>query len=116
MDKRWQWVLGTLGTEEAPFSPGALVALRARLIVHALARKLVARTVELAKVTGQCGWQHLRAALASAPLIGAGRVEDTWNLLGRAMHHLVVVASQGPGLAQEVIRHKAGVTGLGHTS
>jgi hypothetical protein len=32
MDQRWQLVLGTLGQEAAPFSPGALVAFRARRI------------------------------------------------------------------------------------
>ena len=116
MDKRWQLVLGTLGEEEAPFSQGALVAFRERLIAHELDRRLVARTVELAKASGQFGWQHLRAALDSSPLIGAGRVEDTWNLLGRAMHQLVVLASQVTGLSPESIRHASGVTVLGHTS
>jgi hypothetical protein len=116
MDKRWQLVLGTLGEEAAPFSQGSLVAVRARLIGQELDRKLVARTVECAKATGKCGWQQRRAALDSSPLIGAGRVEDTWKLLGRAMHQLVVLASQGTGLAPEVIRQKAGVTVLGQAS
>src|SRR5262245_40892780 len=116
MDKRWQLVLGTLGEEAAPFSQGALVAFRERLIAHDLDRTLVARTVALAKASGKFGWQHLRAALDSSPLIGAGRVEDTWNLLGRAMQQLVVLASQVTGLSQAVIHHKAGVTLLGHSS
>ena len=116
LDKRWQLVLGTLGEDEAPFSQGSLVAFRTRLITHELDRQLVARTVALAKETGQFGWQHLRAALDSSPLIGAGRVEDTWNLLGRAMHQLVVLASQVTGLSHEVIRQKSGVTVLGHSS
>jgi transposase len=77
MDKRWQLVLGTLGAEEAPFSQGALVAFRERLIAHDLDRKLGSRTVELAKASGKFGWQHLQAALDSSPLLGAGRVEDT---------------------------------------
>jgi hypothetical protein len=116
MDKRWQLVLGTLGDAEAPFSQGALVAFRERLIAHDLDRQLVSRTVELAKASGKFGWQHLRAALDSSPLLGAGRVEDTWNLLGRAMQQLVVLASQGTGLSQEVIRQKSGVTLLGQLS
>src|SRR5262249_16414748 len=86
------------------------------LIAHDLDRTLVARTVALAKASGKFGWQHLRAALDSSPLIGAGRVEDTWHLLGRAMQQLVGLASQVTGLAQEVIRDKAGVTLLGHAS
>jgi hypothetical protein len=116
MDKRWQLVLGTLGEEEAPFSQGTLVAFRARLITHDLDRKLVSRTVELAKASGKFGWQQLHAALDSSPLLGAGRVEDTWNLLGRAMEQLVVLASQVTGLAPEVISQKAGVTLWGQSS
>ena len=116
MDKRWQLVLGTLGEEEAPFSQGALVAFRARLIAQELDRKLVSRTVALAKASGTFGWQHLRAALDSSPLIGAGRVEDTWNLLGRAMQQLVVLASRVTELSPGVIRQKAGVTLLGQSS
>lgn len=116
MDKRWQLVLGTLGQEAAPFSQGALVAFRARLLTHNLDRMLVSRTVELARHTGKFGWQPLQAALDSSPLIGAGRVEDTWNLLGRAMQQLVVLASQVTGLAAEVITGQAQVTLLSAAS
>ena len=116
MDKRWQLVIGTLGEDTAPFSQGALVAFRARLITHELDRTLVSRTVELAKASGKFGWQHLQAALDSSPLIGAGRVEDTWNLLGRAMYQIVVLASQVTGLSPDVISHTAGVMLLGHSS
>jgi hypothetical protein len=105
--------LGTLGEEAAPFSQGALGAFRARLLGQDLARQLGARTVECAKAPGKCGWQQRRAALDSSPLLGAGRVEDTWHLLGRAMQQLVVLASQVTGLAPEGILHKAGVTVLG---
>jgi hypothetical protein len=85
-------------------------------MAHDLDRQLVSRTVELAKARGKCGWQHLRAALDSSPLLGAGRVEDTWNLLGRAMQQLVVLASQVTGLSPEVIRQMSGVTVLGQSS
>lgn len=88
-DRRWQLVLGTLGEEQAPFGQGSLVRFRMRMIEHDLDRKLVDRTVELAKRTKKFGWQHLRAALDSSPLRGAGRVEDTWNLIGRAMSRVV---------------------------
>jgi hypothetical protein len=110
MDKRWQLVGGTWGEDEAPFSQGALVACRARLIAHELDRQMGSRTVALAQASGPGGWQHLRAALDAAPLIGAGRVEDTWHLLGRARPQLVGLASQVTGLAPEAIAHPAGVT------
>jgi hypothetical protein len=88
-DRRWQLVLGTPGQDQAPFGQGSLVRFRERMIEHNLDQKLVARTVELAKKTGQLGWQKLKVALDSAPLLGAGRVEDTWNLLGRAIRHVI---------------------------
>jgi hypothetical protein len=116
LDKRWPLVLGTLGEDPAPFSQGALVAFRARLITHELERTLVSRTVALAKASGKCGGQHLQAALDSSPLIGAGRVEDTWNLRGRARDQLVVWASQVTGLSPDVISQTAGVMLLGHSS
>ncbi|MFV8752046.1 transposase [Nannocystaceae bacterium ST9] len=92
MDLRWQLVLGTLGKDEAPFGQGTLSRFRARMIAHDLDRRLLERTVELAKQTGSFGWKQLRVAFDSSPLRGAGRVEDTWNLIGRAMSKLVVVS------------------------
>lgn len=89
MDQRWQLVLGTLGEEEAPFGQGSLPRFRERLAEHDLDRRLVERTVELAKKTGAFGWKNLKAALDSSPLRGAGRVEDSWNLIGRAMAKMV---------------------------
>src|SRR5688572_23478746 len=89
MDKRWQLVLGCLGAPKAPFSQGALVDFRERMVAHDLDRKLLDRTVELAKRTGKFGWQHLKVALDSSPLLGSGRVLDTWNLIGKALSTVV---------------------------
>jgi transposase len=47
-------------------------------------RRLIERTIELAAQKGTFGSRQLRAALDSSPLWGAGRVEDTYNLLGHA--------------------------------
>lgn len=88
-DQRWKLVLGTLGQKRAPFGQGSLVRFRTRAIEHDLDKKLVERTVELAKRTGRYSWKHLKVALDSSPLEGAGRVEDTWNLIGRAMAKVV---------------------------
>jgi len=92
-DRRWQLVLGTLGQDAAPFGQGSLVRFRTRMIAYDLDKQLVARTVELAKKSGGFGWQKLRVALDSSPLQGAGRVEDTWNLIGRAMAKVVHAVS-----------------------
>jgi len=42
------------------------------MMAHDLDRKLVDRTVELAKRSGTFGWKKLRVALDSSPLQGAG--------------------------------------------
>ena len=104
-DRRWQLVLGTLDDEQAPFGQGTLVRFRTRVIAHDLDRKLLDRTIELAKKTGAFGWQKLRVALDSSPLQGAGRVEDTWNLIGRAMSKVVHAVSIALNIdADEVIQ------------
>jgi IS5 family transposase len=103
VDKRWQLVLGCLGAEEAPFSQGVLSQFRDRMIAHDLDKKLLDRTVELAKRTGKFGWQHLKAALDSSPLLGAGRVLDTWNLIGRALSTVVTCAAKVTGRKREQI-------------
>jgi hypothetical protein len=116
VDQRWQLVLGCLGAHAAPFSQGALVKFRARMIAHDLDRKLLDRTVALAKQTGRFGWQALRAALDSSPLVGAGRVEDTWNLIGRALRTVATCAAKTLQISRDQVLRDAGVTLLGTTS
>ena len=82
MDRRWQLVLDCMNAEEPPFSKGTWVAFRKRLIEKNLDRRLIERTVGLAAQTRGFGARALRAALDSSPLWGAGRVEDTLNLMG----------------------------------
>src|SRR5215831_16916457 len=96
MDRRWQLALDCLDAAKPPFSKGTLVGFRKRLIAHDLDRALIDRTVELAQSTKGFGAQALRAALDSSPLWGAGRVEDTINLMGHALHKAlgVIAVSQ----------------------
>jgi transposase len=102
MDRRWQLVLGCLDAEEPPFSKSTLVAFRKRLIEHEMDRRLVERTVEVAARRRSFGHKALRAALDSSPLWGAGREEDTYNLLGHALKKAlgVIARQQGRGLAE----------------
>jgi Transposase DDE domain/Transposase domain (DUF772) len=102
MDRRWQLVLGCLDAEEPPFSKSTLVAFRKRLIEHEMDRRLIERTVEVAARRRTFGHKALRAALDSSPLWGAGRVEDTYNLLGHALKKAlgVIARQQGRGLAE----------------
>lgn len=113
VDQRWQLVLGCLGARKAPFSQGALVKFRQRMIAHDLDQQLLDRTVALAKRTGRFGWQALRAALDSSPLVGAGRVEDTWNLIGRALRTVATCAAKTLQVPRDQVLQDAGVTLLG---
>jgi hypothetical protein len=110
VDPRWQLALGCLGAARAPFSQGALVAFRERLIAHDLDKRLLDKTVALAKTRGGFGWQHLRAALDSSPLLGAGRIEDTWNLIGRALATVVTCAAQTLRVPRDQVVRAAGLT------
>lgn len=102
MDRRWQLVLDCVDTEEAPFSKGTLVAFRQRLIEGQMDRRLIERTIEIASQSQAFGSRALRAALDSSPLWGAGRVEDTCNLIGHALKKVmrVVAAQQGRELVE----------------
>jgi hypothetical protein len=99
MDRRWQLVLDCLDAEHAPFGKGTLVRFRQALIAHDLDRRLIERTVEVATrdEVREVSSRHLRAALDSSPLWGAGRVEDTYNLLGHALRKAVGVLARQQG-------------------
>jgi transposase len=84
MDRRWQLVLDCIDTQAPPFSKPTLIAFRQRLIATQMDRRLLERTIEVAAATKAFGSRHLRAALDSSPLWGAGKVEDSYNLLGHA--------------------------------
>jgi Transposase DDE domain/Transposase domain (DUF772) len=116
MDRRWQLVLDCLDASRPPFSKGTLVAFRQRLLEQDADRRLIERTVALAERRGGFGSRALRAALDSSPLWGAGRVEDTYNLLGHALRKALGVwaRQQGRGLADTAT--EAGVPILGGSS
>ena len=116
MDKRWQMVLDCLGAESPPFSQSTLFNFRMRLIAHHLDKTLLDRTVTLAETTGGFGARQLRAALDSTPLFGAGRVEDTLNLLGHALRKAVGLAARELGTSAAAIREAAGMLLVGHSS
>ncbi len=88
-------MLDCLDTEQAPFRKGTLVAFRQRVIEGQMDRRLIERTIEIANQSQGFGSRALRAALDSSPLWGAGRVEDTYNLVGHALKKVLrVVADQ----------------------
>ena len=109
-DRSWQLVLDCLDCRRAPFSQGTLFNFRQRIIEHNLDKVLLDRTVKLAEKFGDFGPRQLRAALDSSPLWGAGRVEDTLNLLHHALRKSVRLAAQELGESREQVVEKAGLT------
>jgi hypothetical protein len=120
MDRRWQLVLDCMGAEDPPFSKGTLVGFRKRLVEHDLDRRLVERTVEVAARTRGFGARALRAALDSSPLWGAGRVEDTLNLMGHALRKalgvIAVLQGRGQAAGTAVVAEQAGTPELAASS
>ncbi len=86
IDLRWQMVLDRLGQEGAAFAQDTFREFRERLMRTEMDRRLLERTLEIARRTQAFDWRKLpkdlRVAIDSSPLEGAGRVEDTINLLG----------------------------------
>lgn len=93
VDRRWQMVLDCMGTEDPVLSQGTVFSFRERAREHGFMDRLLQKTVTLARETKGFSAKRLRGMIDSSPLIGAGRVEDTFNLLGRAMGQLVDVAA-----------------------
>jgi hypothetical protein len=119
MDKAWQLVLGTLGEETPAFSKATLVHFRAEMIEHGLDKVLIARSVAVARQ--QPGFDakklgKLRIAIDSAGLEGAGRVEDTLNLLGHALRILVGVIAVLLMTTPDRLRSLVGLSLLGASS
>lgn len=119
-DVRWQLVLGCVGCEDAPFSQGALFDFRQRFIASGMDRKLLERTRELAKRTGAFDFKKLPkkldVAVDSSPLTGAGRVEDTFNLLAHAAYKVLLCVAELRGKPAELIVDELGVPLLGESS
>ena len=120
MDRRWRLVLDCMDAQEPPFSKGTLVGFRQRLIESDLDRRLIDRTVELAARTKGFGARALRAALDSSPLGGAGRVEDTFNLMGHALRKalgvIAVLQGRGQAAGTAVMAAQAGAPELAASS
>jgi len=120
VDLRWQLVLDRLGAGEPAFSQGALSDFRARLIRHDMDRRLLERTVALAQSTKAFDAKKLpktlRVAIDSMPLEGAGRVEDTINLLAHAARKVIRTAAAVLDRKAEDVARAAGAPMLAASS
>ena len=112
VDLRVQMVLDCLGAAKPAFSQGALLDFRERLIRTDMDRRLLERTVELARETGEFDWRKLprslRVAVDSSPLreraawrirsICSGTRPARWSRVGTSV-----------ALASETVAERAGV-------
>lgn len=112
-DMRVQMVLGCLGSTEPMFSQGALCEFRQRLMHNNMDRRLLEKTVEVAMRQRELNPRNLksmlRVAIDSRPLEGAGRVEDTFNLLGHAARKIVACAADLLGWRKDKVCREAGI-------
>lgn len=114
VDLRWQMVLDCFGATSPAFSQGALQTFRERLVAHEMDRALLERTVALVRsgvfteADRRALAKAVRVAVDSRPLAGAGRVEDTINLLGHAARSIVRIVSKVTDWTEEDICRKAG--------
>ena len=114
-DRCWRMVLGTLEADddEPAFSQAGLQQFRDRLIAADMDLRLLERTVEVAKETK--GFdpkktpKSLRVGVDSRPLEGAGRVEDTINLLGHAGRKIAECIALSLGTDVEEVCQQADV-------
>jgi hypothetical protein len=116
VERRWQMLLGCLGERRAPFSQGTLFKFRQRLIAHQMDRRLLERTVELARETGGFSHKALRAAFDASPLFGAGRVEDTFNLIGHAAKDVLRTVASRLSVPLETAAQRCGIELITGTS
>ena len=106
----------SLDDETAPFSQGTLCDFRHRLVRHNMDEVLLEHTVTIARDFGGFGHTQLRIALDSAPLQGAGRVEDTFNLIGHTLELLVSCAARIRMTTEAHILTEAGTQLIGKSS
>jgi hypothetical protein len=113
LDLRWQMVLDCLGCEDPAFGQATLQQFRERLIAHGLDRRLLERTIELAKQTKEFDYKKLpkdlRCGVDSRPFEGAGRVEDTFNLLGHAARKVARLAASSTAIPFDLLCEEAGI-------
>jgi len=116
VDRRWQMVLGLEPSDEVAFSQGTVFNFRERLRTSGVMPKILDKTVQLARETGGFGHKRLRALIDSSPLLGAGRVEDTFNLLGRAIVDLLESSAEVADRPVTEVIQEAGLLPLNESS
>lgn len=112
-DETVRMVLDHFEQDAPAFSQGAFSDFRQRFIRADMDRALLERTIEIAKRSKGFDWRKLpktlRVGIDSVPLEGAGRVEDTFNLLGHAARNVVRCAAQLLKWTEKRVCEQAGI-------
>ena len=116
VDRRWQMVLDLRPSDSPAFSQGTVFHFRERLREHGIMSRFLEKTVRIARETGGFSDRRLRALIDSSPLVGAGRVEDTINLLGRAIVDLVMCTAEVTGSTPDEVIEAADLLPLNAAS
>jgi Transposase DDE domain/Transposase domain (DUF772) len=113
MARRWHLGWDCWDATEPAFSHGALGELRARRMRTDLDRRLLERTVAVARqrqaFEARKVPQTLRVAFEARALEGAGRVEDTLNLWGPAARKVGLGVAVLVGCTAEAVARQAGI-------
>lgn len=108
-DMRWRLLLGRWHEDEPLCAQSTLYDFRMRLLATGMDRRVLERTIELFRARGKRVPRDLKVALDSAPLEGAGKVEDTLNLLGHASRKVVAILATLTEQTVEVFAEQAGL-------
>lgn len=101
VDLDWKAALG-LDADHPGIGATTFSLMRARFVLHEADRKLLAKTVEKAVERGLFPRQVL-ALVDSSPVLGAGAVQDTYDLLRGAIKK-VVQAAREDNLSNKLLR------------
>lgn len=99
-DLRWKVALN-LGIDEVGFDATSLCRFRSRLLLHDKERLFFERTVKAAKEVGLIH-AEVAAVVDSTPVLGAGAVQDTYNLLRSAVRKVLQAVERRPEMHQRL--------------
>ena len=108
-DMRWRLLLGRWDKDEPLCAQSTLYDFRMRLLATGMDRRVLERTIELFRARGKRVPKDLKVALDSAPLDGAGKVEDTLNLLGHASRKVLAILAKLTDQTVEVFAQHTGL-------
>lgn len=95
-DARWAMVLGTqLG--EALCAKSTLQTFRGQVVLHKKARQILQSSLKEARRKGLLKGRPLALTIDTMPMIGAGAVKDTYNLVGTGIAQVIRAVAKAQG-------------------